>query len=286
MEAQQPAPRRGRPLKQHLELPAPRPSGRPPKRRSESPAPAPAPAPRRRGRPPQPHIEQVESESASRGCPQNQVESASRGRPQNQVESAPRGRPQNLVRRPRRTAPSPPQRNFEEEQPVLAGDLQASPLNAEDLAIWKEFNTQLAQDKMERCPRCKKQWFDVKLQADGICKHCHLKDDKKRLEEPYFFSAANRLDFGIVPTYLPQLLPAEEMVIARVHVSVNVFSVCSIAFLLYLLLTLSRFVANSSNIAVMLSISFEMLGKYTRSFPLCLQTWILLFFAHQDRKAL
>ena len=104
-------------------------------------------------------------------------------------------------------------------------------MNAEDIAIWEEFNTQLAQEQMERCPRCKKRWFDIKLQADGICRRCHQKDDKKSPEEPHFFSAANHLDFGMVPTCLPELLPAEEMVIARVHVSVNVFSVCSIVSL-------------------------------------------------------
>ena len=36
----------------------------------------------------------------------------------------------------------------------------------------------------------------------------------------------NHLDFGEVPDYLPALAPAEEMVMARVHVSVNVFTVC------------------------------------------------------------
>jgi hypothetical protein len=79
---------------------------------------------------------------------------------------------------------------------------------------------------MQRCPRCKERWFDVVLKPDGICKRCHEKDDKKRQDEPFFFSAGNKLDFGSVPEHLPRLEPLEEMFIARVHVSVNVFTVC------------------------------------------------------------
>jgi len=37
------------------------------------------------------------------------------------------------------------------------------------------------------------------------------------------YSKENHLDFGDVPDFLPALHPAEEMVIARVHVSVNFF---------------------------------------------------------------
>ena len=61
--------------------------------------------------------------------------------------------------------------------------------------------------------------------ADGVCKRCHDKDDKKRQDEPFFFSAENKLDFGPVPPQLPRLEPLEELFIARVHVSVNVFTV-------------------------------------------------------------
>ncbi|EAQ88882.1 hypothetical protein CHGG_05501 [Chaetomium globosum CBS 148.51] len=63
------------------------------------------------------------------------------------------------------------------------------------------------------------------LMADGVCKRCHDKDDKKRQDEPFLLSAENKLDFGAVPPELPQLEPLEELCIARVHVSVNVFTV-------------------------------------------------------------
>jgi ATP-dependent DNA helicase PIF1 len=67
--------------------------------------------------------------------------------------------------------------------------------------------------------------FDVEPKADGACKRCHDKDDKKRQDEPFFFSAANKLDFGPIPDGLPHLEPLEEMFIARVHVSVKIFTV-------------------------------------------------------------
>jgi len=70
------------------------------------------------------------------------------------------------------------------------------------------------------CLRCKERWFDVELMADGVCKRCHGKDDKKRQDEPFLFSAENKLDFGPVLSQLPQLEPLEELFIACVHVSV------------------------------------------------------------------
>lgn len=78
---------------------------------------------------------------------------------------------------------------------------------------------------MQSCVRCKERWFDVKPLADGVCKRCHDKDDKKRQDEPFLYSATNHLDFGPAPHDLPELEPLEELFIARVHVSVNVFTV-------------------------------------------------------------
>ncbi|KAG7000101.1 hypothetical protein FocnCong_v012805 [Fusarium oxysporum f. sp. conglutinans] len=60
---------------------------------------------------------------------------------------------------------------------------------------------------------------------DGVCKRCMAKDKNKKEDEPLFFSAENQLDFGSVPAFLPQLTRIEEMLIARVHVFVNVMQV-------------------------------------------------------------
>ena len=81
---------------------------------------------------------------------------------------------------------------------------------------------------MELCSRCHERWFDMTLDADHICRHCHNKDEEKCPDEPFFFSAENHLDFGPGPAELglPELSLIEEMCIARVHVHVNVMQVC------------------------------------------------------------
>jgi len=78
---------------------------------------------------------------------------------------------------------------------------------------------------MHYCERCKKKWFDVVLGLGNICRQCYAKDAKRGPNMPYYFSKENKLDFGEVPAELEELTQLEEMVIARVHVSVNVFSV-------------------------------------------------------------
>ena len=55
---------------------------------------------------------------------------------------------------------------------------------------------------------------------DGICHSCLLKD--KHVQVPYFFSADNKMDLGIVPAHLPALTQVEEMVIARSHVQMMI----------------------------------------------------------------
>jgi len=60
---------------------------------------------------------------------------------------------------------------------------------------------------------------------DCICKSCIAKDKNKKEDEPWFFSAENHLDFNLIPAFLPQLTIVEEMLIAPVHVFVNVMQV-------------------------------------------------------------
>ncbi|XP_044714470.1 PIF1-like helicase domain-containing protein [Hirsutella rhossiliensis] len=62
----------------------------------------------------------------------------------------------------------------------------------------------------------------MKRNSLKICSRCISRDRKKGPNEPYFFSAANNLDFGEVPSDLPDLTMVEEMLIARVHVHVKV----------------------------------------------------------------
>ncbi|XP_044718785.1 PIF1-like helicase domain-containing protein [Hirsutella rhossiliensis] len=92
-------------------------------------------------------------------------------------------------------------------------------------ATLREFWTKLDNDQMEYCSRCHECWFQMEIDYDGICSRCYRKDEKRGPDEPYFFSAENQLDFGPVPTRLPELTPTEEALIARVHVHVNIMLV-------------------------------------------------------------
>ncbi len=114
---------------------------------------------------------------------------------------------------------------FHAQDPVWNGDLDACALTGRDKAILREFWTKLDNDQMQFCGRCQESWFQMKIDSDGICARCYRKDEKRRPDEPYFFSADNQLDFGPVPTRLPQLTPTEESLIARVHVHVNIMLV-------------------------------------------------------------
>jgi hypothetical protein len=114
---------------------------------------------------------------------------------------------------------------FHAQDPVWNGDLEAAALNGRDKAILREFWTKLDNDQMQFCGRCQERWFQMKIGSDGICARCYRKDEKRGPEEPYFFSVDNQLDFGPVPTQLPQLTPSEESLIARVHVHVNIMLV-------------------------------------------------------------
>ena len=233
------------------------------------------PQPRGRGRP------------RVRPLPDPTLPRRGRGRPRllrSDQAGSRRGRP----RLPRRPVGRPirvePAADFDVPPPAFSGNTQESPLSASDLAIKKEFDSELAKEEMRFCSRCKERWFDIQLQEDQVCKRCHLKDDKKRIDEPFFYSAENHLDFGVVPQHLPALEPAEEMLIARVHVSVNVFTV----LLLYLVFCLSfaansssRFVASSTNTAATLFISSVTLARCTMSSHSSLRTSISLSSARK-----
>lgn len=115
-------------------------------------------------------------------------------------------------------------RDFELPDPNWTRDLSHCPLSDRDKELLEKFWTELENDRMENCVRCQETWFDMGLK-DGVCKRCIAKDKNKQEDEPLFFSAENQLDFGSIPAFLPQLTRIEEMLIARVHVFVNVMQV-------------------------------------------------------------
>ena len=60
----------------------------------------------------------------------------------------------------------------------------------------------------------------------SICK-AYIRDTKslKYLSEPFLFSNANNLDPGAMPEHLPTLTEVEKIIIARVHVHLQVVRV-------------------------------------------------------------
>jgi hypothetical protein len=149
------------------------------------------------------------------------------GRPRKSRKQAQHPQPPRLPRRYRSPVMISPEQSavFHAQNPVWNGDLDACALTDRDKAILREFWTQLDNEQMQFCGRCQERWFQMNIDSDGICARCYRKDDKRRPDEPYFFSADNQLDFGTVPTELPQLTPIEESLIARVHVHVNIMLV-------------------------------------------------------------
>jgi len=57
---------------------------------------------------------------------------------------------------------------------------------------------------------------------DRICRRCIDKDRKKADDAPFLLSRENMIDPGDIPAYLLQLTQIEEMLIARVYVSIEV----------------------------------------------------------------
>lgn len=69
--------------------------------------------------------------------------------------------------------------------------------------------------RLELCEDCNEKWFDLKVE-NGKCKKCK-KDDK--------FQGSNLMDPGMIPGHLPELAQMEEMVIAPVHVLMQLWQV-------------------------------------------------------------
>ncbi|KAH7109321.1 hypothetical protein B0J13DRAFT_462980 [Dactylonectria estremocensis] len=109
--------------------------------------------------------------------------------------------------------------------PPFTGDLNLPVLSEEAQALVREFYTALTDDKMHSCIRCQERWFDMKRNSSKSGSRCISRDKERAPNQPYFFSAANNLDFGEVPGNLPDLTMVGEMLIVRIHVHVKVLQV-------------------------------------------------------------
>lgn len=95
-------------------------------------------------------------------------------------------------------------------------------LSPEDEARRQEFLKALDEVQMTTCSRCKERWFDMKLK-ESVCHRCERHDsDNRRNGVVFLWSAENDMDPGEVDAALPVLTQTEEMLIARVHVYVEV----------------------------------------------------------------
>jgi hypothetical protein len=94
---------------------------------------------------------------------------------------------------------------------------------ATDTQRISDFYHNLSLLQLEYCATCHRKWFDLQvIQAE--CKNCRQDRLLHRGQQPYIplFSAANNLDPGEVPPELPTLTYIEEMLIARVHIFMEV----------------------------------------------------------------
>jgi len=105
-------------------------------------------------------------------------------------------------------------------------DTDAPALSEQDWQYLKDFQARLAKEViLDYCTRCKETWFNNNV-VNGVCKKCRTTRDKsKKDDEPFLMSAENLMDPGGVPPNLPKLTQVEEMLIAKVHVMVEVHQI-------------------------------------------------------------
>ncbi|OAL20350.1 hypothetical protein AYO20_11501 [Fonsecaea nubica] len=85
----------------------------------------------------------------------------------------------------------------------------------------------LKPDKMEEYYRCPERWPDMKLNHDCVCARCIRVDSigpnrRERITDPFLYSRENSRDPGALDHGLLPLAQIEEMLIARVHVFIEI----------------------------------------------------------------
>ncbi|KAH6667816.1 hypothetical protein B0J14DRAFT_172917 [Halenospora varia] len=105
-------------------------------------------------------------------------------------------------------------------------DAEAPALSEQDWQYLKDFQARLAKEViLDHCTRCRETWFNNNV-VNGVCKKCRTTRDKsKKDDEPFLMPAENLMDPGGVPPNLPKLTQVEEMLIAKVHVMVEVHQI-------------------------------------------------------------
>ncbi|EED11567.1 hypothetical protein TSTA_008630 [Talaromyces stipitatus ATCC 10500] len=136
----------------------------------------------------------------------------------NAASTQPQG-PRKINRRPSRTAPH---HDLHQPDPqYIPGEtriLSQPALTETDWGYTTVFHNALQQQRMEWCVVCDEKWFNIRLTSDNTCARC-LRADKD--QDIPLYGVANNMHPGEMPD-LPELSQTEEMLIARVHVFVEV----------------------------------------------------------------
>jgi hypothetical protein len=96
-------------------------------------------------------------------------------------------------------------------------------LTPQDWQYLRRFHALIEEkQRMGTCGRCRERWFDMGLDDNDICARCRRVDKTCSDSDPGLYSAENYMNPGHLLTSLPQLTSVEEMLIARVHVFIDI----------------------------------------------------------------
>ncbi|KAF8641969.1 hypothetical protein AX14_009816, partial [Amanita brunnescens Koide BX004] len=111
--------------------------------------------------------------------------------------------------------PQLPAENNDNSQHDGENDLQQPAVSLPEKQLLDNFRQKIMDIQLELCNHCNEKWFDLDV-IDGKCKKCR-KGTK--------FQESNLMDPGLRPEYLPELTQMEEMLIAPVHVLMQLWQV-------------------------------------------------------------
>jgi ATP-dependent DNA helicase PIF1 len=103
------------------------------------------------------------------------------------------------------------------------GYLDDAAISEADQTLIRNFYNALDKETMSTCSVCHRRWFHLRVRRD-VCELCHTDKLNNRGDPDWIplYGTANNMDPGAVPANLPDLTDAEGMLIARVHVTMQI----------------------------------------------------------------